>query len=62
MLWYEKVRGVSKVGGVANISCAYAKTSYNEYPLATLGLARHTPRPMQIRYLKPHLLTSNQHH
>jgi len=62
MLWYEKVRGVSKVGGIANIRGAYAKTSHNEYPLATLGLARHTPRPMRIRYLKPHLPTSNQQH
>jgi len=62
MLWYEKVRGVSKVGDVANISSAYAKPSHNEYPLAILVLARHTPRPMRITYLKPHLPTSNQHH
>jgi len=62
MLWHEKVQGVIKVGGVANISSGYAKTSHNQYPLATLGLARQTPRLMQIRYLKPHLPTSNQHH
>jgi len=61
-LCYEKVPGVSKVGGVGNMSRAYAKTSHNEYPLATLGLARHTPRPVRIRYLKPHPPTSNQHH
>jgi len=64
---FDRIQGVANVGGVANVAGAYTKTSHKDYRLATLILvARHPPRSKRIRYIQPHLHTSNhpvnQHH